>query len=166
MNKIKVTITIILSALMEWLGILAVPVFLLVGCNIMDYLTGLAASKYRTEQINSYKSIGGIFKKVCMWLLILIGAWMDILLNYAFEYVDIALNLPFIVATVVAVWLIANEMISILENMIDIGVSLPPFLLPLVKYIRNQLEDKAAIQGTKMDPLKDEGILKEGETNE
>lgn len=155
MNKVKLTITIILTVLMEWLGILAVPVFLLVGCNIMDYITGLAASKYRTEQINSYKSIGGIFKKVCMWLLILIGAWMDILLNYAFAYMDIALNLPFIVATVVAVWLIASEMISILENMIDIGVSLPPFLLPLVKYIKNQMEDKAA--------LKDEKIKKETE---
>lgn len=36
-------------------------------------------------------------------------------------------------------------MISILENMIDIGVAMPPFLLPLVRYIREQTESKAAI---------------------
>lgn len=44
---------------------------------------------------------------------------------------------------VVAVWLIVNEIISILENMIDIGVEMPPFLLPLVKNIKNQVEEKA-----------------------
>lgn len=166
MNKVKVIITVILTVLMEWLGILAVPVFLLVGCNIMDYITGLVASKYRMEKVNSYKSIGGIFKKVCMWLLVLVGAWMDVLINYAFECANIELSLPFIVATVVAVWLIASEMISILENMIDIGVSMPPFLLPLVKYIRNQMEDKAALRQTKIDLPENGDISEEEKENE
>lgn len=31
MDKVKVTVTAVLSALMGWLGVLAVPVFLLVG---------------------------------------------------------------------------------------------------------------------------------------
>ena len=43
----------------------------------------------------------------------------------------------------VAVWLVVNEIISILENMLDIGVRMPPFLLPVVKYIRRQVEAKA-----------------------
>ena len=46
-------------------------------------------------------------------------------------------------ATVVAVWLVANEIISILENMLDIGVTMPPFLMPIVKYIKKQVENKA-----------------------
>lgn len=103
MDKVKVTATAVISALMSWLGVLAVPVFLLVGCNLIDYFTGLCAAKYRTENISSYKGIRGIIKKVCMWLLVLIGAWIDILLNYAVECAGIDLNLPFIVATVVAV---------------------------------------------------------------
>ena len=135
MDKIKVTVTAVVSALMSWLGILAVPVFLLVGCNLIDYFTGLCAAKYRTESINSYKGIRGIIKKVCMWLLVLIGAWIDILINYAVECAGVSLTIPFIVATVVAVWLVVNEIISILENMLDIGVTMPPFLLPVVKYI-------------------------------
>lgn len=146
MNRVKIIFIISISSLMEWLGILAIPVFLLVGCNIIDYITGLVASKYRTEMVSSYKSIGGIFKKICMWLLVLIGAWMDILISYAIRCANIDLTIPFIVATVVAVWLVVNEIISILENMIDIGVSLPPFLLPLVKYIKDQVEDVAASQ--------------------
>jgi len=145
MDKVKVTVTAVISALMSWLGILAVPVFLLVGCNLVDYFTGLCAAKYRTENINSYKGIRGIIKKVCMWLLVLIGAWIDILVSYAVECAGISLNLPFIVATVVAVWLVVNEIISILENMIDIGVTMPPFLMPIVRYIKKQVEEKADV---------------------
>lgn len=36
-----------------------------------------------------------------------------------------------------------NEIISILENMIDIGVAMPPFLMPIVGYIKMQVEEKA-----------------------
>ena len=32
-------------------------------------------------------------------------------------------------ASLVAIWLIANEIISILENIGDIGVNVPPFLV-------------------------------------
>lgn len=144
MDKVKVTVIAVISALMSWLGILAVPVFLLVGCNVIDYATGLLAVPYRTGAVSSYKSIRGIVKKVCMWLLVLIGAWIDVLINYAVECAGIEFTMPFVVATIVAVWLVVNEIISILENMIDIGVTLPPFLLPIAKYIKAQVEEKSA----------------------
>lgn len=143
MDKFKVTVTAVISALMSWMGILAVPVFLLVGCNLIDYFTGLCAAKYRSEGISSYKGIRGIIKKVCMWLLIVVGAVVDALLNYVAEYIGLGITIPFIVATVVAVWLVVNEIISILENMLDIGVSMPPFLMPVVKHIKKQMEEKA-----------------------
>lgn len=146
MDKVKVTVFAVISALMSWLGILAVPVFLLVGCNIVDYITGLMAAPYREDgSISSYKGIKGIIKKVCLWLLVLVGAWIDILINYAVECAGYNLSIPFVVATLVAVWLIVNEIISILENIIDIGVKIPPFLLPVVKYIKKQTEDKAKV---------------------
>lgn len=149
MHKVKGLATAVISALMSWLGILAVPVFLMVGCNVIDYITGLLAVPYRTESISSYKGIRGIIKKVGMWILVLIGAWIDVLLNYAIECAGVDFSLPFVVATVVAVWLVVNEMISILENMLDIGVHMPPFLLPVVRYIKKQVEDKAAIASEK-----------------
>lgn len=149
MDKVKVTVTAVISALMSWLGILAVPVFLLVGSNVIDYVTGLWATGYRAESVSSYRSIRGIIKKVCMWLLVVIGAWIDVLLNYAIECAGIEFSLPFVVATVVAVWLVVNEIISILENMLDIGVHMPPFLLPVVRYIKKQVEDKAGIADEK-----------------
>ena len=47
MERIKIIFTTVLSVLMSWLGILAVPVFLMVGCNVIDYITGIMATKYR-----------------------------------------------------------------------------------------------------------------------
>lgn len=154
MDKLKAIATMIISALMSWLGILAVPVFLMVGCNVIDYITGLIATKFRNEAISSYKGIRGIIKKVCMWILVLIGAWIDILINYAIEYAGIVLKIPFIVATVVAVWIVVNEIISILENMIDIGVKIPPFMMPLAEIIKKKVEETT-----------DQAINEKGETD-
>lgn len=49
-------------------------------------------------------------------------------------------------ACVVAIWLICNEIISILENINDIGVTLPPFLQPIVSNLKSQVEKKAAVE--------------------
>lgn len=146
MNKIKTIFTAFFAALAGWLGILAIPVLILVICNIIDYATGLAASKFRNEVVNSYKSFRGIVKKVCMWLLVGVGALVDWLILYAGQTVGITIPVSFIIACIVAVWLIANEIISILENVLDIGTPIPPFLLPLVKNIKKQVEDKATVK--------------------
>ena len=146
MQKVKVLFITIWSLLFSWLGILAFPVLLLIVGNITDYITGIMASKYRDEQVNSYKGMRGIYKKVGMWILIFIGWMIDMLINYTVQYIGLAISLPYIVATVVAVWLICNEIISILENLIDIGVEIPPFLMPLAKMIKGQVEDKTKLE--------------------
>ena len=151
-NKGQALITVAISAVIDFLGILAVPVFLMVGCNIIDYITGIAASKYRDEKVNSYKGMRGIIKKVCMWLLVVIGAVVDTLIQYAAEVMGMNFQVPFIIATLVAVWIVVNEVISILENIIDIGVALPPFLMPIVKRIKKEVEEAGedkAQNGTK-----------------
>ena len=152
MDKVKATVIAAISALMSWLGILAIPVLLLVGCNIIDYITGLMAAKFREDGgISSYKSIRGIYKKIGMWILVIIGAFADILIQYSIECAGIEMTVPFVVATVVAVWLVVNEFISILENLKDSGVKIPPFLMPLMKYINRKVEDKAKLAETEQE---------------
>jgi len=53
------------------------------------------------------------------------------------------------VACIVACWIICNEVLSILENLKDIGVALPPFLEPLMKNIKSQVADKVSISEKK-----------------
>lgn len=146
MNKVKAIFIAFFTALAGWLGILAIPVLILVLCNIIDYATGLVASKYRDEYITSYKSFRGIAKKICMWLLVAVGALLDWLIIYAGETVGVSIPVAFLIACAVAIWLITNEFISILENMKDIGVPIPPFLQPLVKNVQKQVEKKTKIK--------------------
>ena len=126
--------------LSSWLGVLAVPIYVLVGCNVMDYLTGLAAAHRRGQKVSSYKGINGIAKKVCMWLLIAVGAVVDWLLLYAGDQLGVDIHLPMLVSSLTAVWLIVNEVISIFENIGDTGVPLPGFLTKIVQGLKSKIE--------------------------
>ncbi len=140
-NDIKKFITAITALLSSLLGVLYVPVLLMIACNIIDYITGLMAAKNRPGGgISSYRSIKGIQKKICMWLLVVVGAILDQLLKYAATTAGINLPITFLVACIVAIWIICNEVISILENIVDIGVDIPSFLMPIVKHIKSQTE--------------------------
>lgn len=148
-NIFNVVTASIGSFLSSVLGILYIPVLLLVVCNLIDYATGLMAAKYREVKISSYKSIRGIFKKVAMWMLIVVGAVVDKLLMYTSTTLGFTWGVPYIIAAFVAVWLICNELISILENLQDTDVPMPMFLMPIVKHIAQKTEDALTIDETK-----------------
>ena len=115
-NLLKKIVGAISSVLSSMLGILYIPVLLLVTCNIVDYTTGLIAAKYRDDgTISSYKSFRGIFKKISMWMLVVVGVVVDQLLKYTTDTIGLKFPFQFLIACIVAVWLICNELISILE---------------------------------------------------
>lgn len=148
MNKVnaaKGVIASIMGVLNSIFGILAIPMVLLVLCNIIDYVTGILASKYRGQKIESYKGIKGITKKIGMWLLVIVGAIMDALLEYSVAQLGLVLPFTFVIAAVVAVWIICNELISILENLKDMEVPLPSFLMKLAENIKSQIEMKTEV---------------------
>ena len=82
-NNAKIMIIAIGSALSSLLGVLAFPCTLMITSNLVDYATGLIASKFRNQDINSYRSIRGIFKKIAMWLLVVVGAIVDEMIKYS-----------------------------------------------------------------------------------
>jgi len=142
MNEIavKLTFTGLLAILSLWLEALTVPVILLVLAMVLDYATGLMAASHRGNDITSYRSINGIAKKICHLLMVAVGLIMDCLILYCKEIFGLSLPWSFVIAAVIAVWLTVNEVISILENIQDIGVSMPIWLLPLVKNIKSKVE--------------------------
>ena len=132
----------LVGAVTGYLGDLAIPFYLLVLCNIIDYATGVTAAPYRSIRRSSYRSFLGILKKVMQWLLVLVGWIMDQLIAYLSSGVGWNLNGSVVVACVVCVWLMCNEIISIIENLSDIGVKIPPFLIPLVDFVKRTAEEK------------------------
>lgn len=155
LSDIKGMFIAFFATLTAWLGALAVPVYIMVSFNIIDYITGLGAAPNRGETRNSYKGIQGIAKKVCMWLLVAAAAMVDVALQYAAGIVGLKMPFSGAIAAVVALWIVFNELISILENIRDIGVRLPPWLLPLAEYARKITEASVTIPDqTKMEEQK------------
>ena len=146
----KAGVTAIMAMISAALGDLYIPVILMVTCNVIDYVTGLMAVGSRDEKLSSYKSLRGVAKKICMWLLVVVGAIVDELIRYSTDMAGVELPFTFLVACIVAIWIICSELISILENMIDIGVKLPPFLMPIIKMIQKAAEEKAGYTNDKI----------------
>lgn len=144
-NTVKGIFAAIMGVLNSIFGVLALPIVLLVACNVIDYATGILASKFRGQEISSYKGIKGITKKIGMWLLIIVGAIIDELIVYSVAQLGLVVPFTFMIACVVAVWIICNELISILENLKDMEVPLPDFLIKLTKNIKSQIEAKTDV---------------------
>ena len=81
-----------------------------------------------------------------MWILIVVGAVVDKLLMYTATTLGFTWSITYMVAAFVAVWLICNELISILENLKDIGVPMPAFLMPIVKNIAKKTEETLNVE--------------------
>lgn len=134
LREIKWGLAAGLAVITGLLGDLAMPVLVLVLLNGLDYGTGLLAAPFRHQRVSSYQGLRGIAKKVSMWLLVGMGAVVDWLLNYT----GVPSPLEHLVSCAVAIWLIVNELISILENIGDTGVPVPAFLEKIIALVKEK----------------------------
>lgn len=119
--------------------ILPICVFL---CFIMmvDYITGWYKSWLKKE-ITSKRGFIGFTKKIFYLFGVVIGFSVDILILYLTNMIGMQLTYHTFFGLLVAVWLIINEMISILENLKGIGVPLPSFLETIIKHLKIKVEE-------------------------
>ena len=144
-DAIKAFFVTVFTVLSSVLGMLTVPFLLLVVTNVIDYVTGLIAAKHRGEKITSFKGGWGIVKKIMMWLLVAVGSIVDYILLTMGQTLHLNVSVGSAVALIVIFWLMANELISILENIDEVGVPLPPFLMKLVSLIKAKTEETANV---------------------
>ena len=147
LEDIKIAFIAALTVVNGWLGSLAMPFYILVLTNIIDYVTGIWAAASRGERISSKRGFAGIAKKVCMWLLVLVGYIVDYIIISMGHTMHIEFGFECLVAAAVVFWLLANELISILENIADIGVPMPAFLLRAVELVKEKAEHAADADG-------------------
>ena len=141
LEGMKFTFAAAFAALTGWLGALAWPFYFLLLTNLVDYVTGIMAAKCRGEKVSSDVGFRGIAKKVCMWLLVLVGYIVDFIIVEMGHTVHIDIGLTNIVALVVIFWLMANELISILENINDVGVDYPKPLMKILELVKEKTEE-------------------------
>ncbi len=129
------------TMLMYYLGIVAVPVIILCMVMMIDYATGMI-SAWKNSELSSKKGILGIIKKVCYLAMICVGMGVDWLIYSGITQIGIEAEHTVFFGVLVTVWLIINELISILENLRNIGVPLPKFLVTIVKRLKVSVENK------------------------
>ena len=138
-KTINYTISAVAGAFFSFFGILAVPLALLIPCNVIDYFTGLAAAKVNGQAITSKKSFEGIVKKIMMYILIFVGFGIDCMISYVTETLHVEMQFPLLFAAIVASWLVVNELISITENCEATGVTIP-VLSPVLRFVKKKIE--------------------------
>lgn len=128
------------TMLTYYLGIMAVPIIVLFVAMIVDYVTGMV-SAWHSSDLSSKKGIFGVIKKISYLGLVCVGMGVDWLIYSGLKSIGVSLGYTLLFGVLVAIWLIINELISILENLGQIGVPLPGFLLGVVKRLKHTTEN-------------------------
>lgn len=84
---------------------------------VVDYVTGVLKALNKRE-LNSYLGFQGIVKKTGLFCIVVVGHQLDMVIG-----VD-----PAVIRTMIIMFYIANEGISILENANELGISVPKFI--------------------------------------
>ena len=130
-----------MGALAAYFNILAVPLVVLVAVMLIDWVTGLAGAS-ATGKLSSRVGVVGIVKKVCYLALVAVGMVVDYLILSALVSIGISLQINYCFGMIITVWLIINELISILENLGEMGVPLPVFLTSMIKTLKSKVEEQ------------------------
>lgn len=138
------------------LGILGPMLLALTGVMLIDYITGMLASK-KENVISSKKGMWGIIKKLLYIVIVGIGMLMDWLILTTADSLGVHIPLATFFGLLVAVWLIINEVISILENLTRLDAPLPPFLVEIVKHFKVVVENQGNELADEIEKGKTEG---------
>lgn len=130
-----------LATFAVYMGALAVPIIVLMVMMIIDYLSGMSVA-WSEGTLSSKVGAKGIVKKVGYMALIVVAMGVDYLIYSGIAAVDINVGYNMWFGLLVAVWLIINEMISILENLSKVGVPVPKFLITIIEKLKISTEKR------------------------
>ena len=97
---------------------------------IMDYVTGVAAA-FKTKTLKSSVGFEGLMKKGAIFLIVILAAQLD----------RITGNTAGVFRTATAFFFIANEGLSMVENVGEMGVKLPGFITGALTKLRDENGD-------------------------
>ena len=140
-KELQIFISTALAGLLYYLGIVAVPIIIMIVAMVIDYITGMM-SAWLNAELSSKKGIKGIVKKVSYLALVAVAMIVDWLICCGLQQINVDIKYTVFFAVLVAVWLIINELISVLENLAKMGVPIPNFLKKLINRLKNTVDEK------------------------
>lgn len=119
-------ISVILTTTIYYLGGLDIALKSLLIMIIIDYLTGVLSAIYN-KKVNSKIGFKGIIKKVSYLFIIALSVIIDNVLGQTGT-----------IRTLVIYFFVANDGISILENVAEMGVPLPQKLIDTLEQLKKK----------------------------
>lgn len=118
--------------------------------NIIDWLTGWAKSRMKNESCSKVGAIGAM-KKIGYW--VVIGTAFFI--GFAFEAMGESLGMNLIFMDFVGWFTLANYLVneirSVLENLVEMGVAVPAALVKGLRVTAERIDAAASIGGEEED---------------
>jgi len=106
----------------------------------------------------------GIVKKTGYLAVVAVAICVDWILQSIFHSAGIDIGVTYAVGIIVVIWLIINELISILENIAFIGVPVPKFLTKIISRLKAAAESHGnGTNGDNPSPKQTRSALKEPE---
>ena len=131
------------------LGILYPVLCILMGTMVLDYITGMLASK--NEAIDhlgdagygwsSRKGAKGIIKKVGYLCVIAVAIVVDYVIVSVAGSLGIQITAKAFFGLLVAVWYLLNELLSIIENAGRMGANVPDWLRSYIAVLKDKIDN-------------------------
>ena len=161
MREFYITIQAAATAAIAWLsaqlGILRPVLCILLTAMVLDYITGMLASKREALEHQDDPAYGwssrrgaeGIIKKVGYLCIIAAAMIVDYIILSVAAQAGIEITLKAFFGLLVAVWYILNELLSIIENAGRMGAPVPDWLAKYVAVLKNKIDAQADPDETK-----------------
>ena len=147
-NIVKITLGTLAATVTAYFEKMLIPIAVLFAVMLIDYISGIL-SAYIKSELSSRIGIIGIIKKISYLFIVASAIVFDFIIYYTCLNLNLGINYePYFFCTLVTVWLIINELISILENLIKIGVPVPKFMEKAILAAKNKLEENTEEQNT------------------
>lgn len=121
-------LSVILTTTVYLLGGFDIALQSLIIVIVIDYLTGIASAIYNKE-LSSKIGFKGIIKKFCYLLVVALSVVIDNLLGQSG-----------LIRSLVIYFFVANDGLSIIENMAEMNVKLPQKLIDSLQQIKKKGE--------------------------
>lgn len=147
------------SAVIGWLtlklGLLFWPMAILVILMVIDYVTGMLASKAEAIRHpedpaygwSSRRGILGVIKKVAYWGVIAVALCLDQIIITSGAHLGFEAPVKGVFGVIVTVWLVLTEMLSIIENAGRMGAPVPKWLARYIAVLKGKIDESQELPG-------------------
>ena len=142
MSVVKTVLAFVLGVMATFWGKYGVVISLVSIAIIFDVATGCIKATTVGKGLDSRTGAKGFWKKIAY----LVALGFGIFLDYGIPYIiaaGVAFELPFSLplGATVGVYIILTESISVIENLYEIGMPFPKFILNLLKIGKERMEE-------------------------